>query len=192
MENSGCGTVVVGLGSPIMCDDAVGLRISGEIEKMGIPGVDCRQEAIGGLDILPVIRGYEFAVIADAIQTMQFEPGTVMIFGEQDFGEAVAGASCHDVNLPTAIKIGRQMDPSSMPAEIAFVAVEVLDIRTVSETMTPAVEEAVEKGKNAVLHLIEEFRKRKAKDRSPRTSSCLFRESRCSCARDPECPRPRA
>ena len=30
-------SVVVGLGSPIMCDDAVGLRISEEIEKMSIP-----------------------------------------------------------------------------------------------------------------------------------------------------------
>ena len=158
--------VVVGLGSPIMCDDAVGLRVSEEIQKMGLPGVDCRQEAIGGLDILPAIHGYEFAVIVDAIQTMQYEPGTVMLFKESDFEEVVAGASCHDVNLPTAMKIGRQMDPDIMPKEVRFVAIEVQDIRTMSETMTPAVEEAVESGRSAVLHLIDELRRRGSQDRS--------------------------
>ncbi len=159
--------VVVGLGSPIMCDDAVGLRISDEIERMHLPGVDCRQEAVGGLDILPVIHGYEFAVIVDAIQTMQYEPGTVMLYKESDFDEVIAGAACHDVNLPTAMKIGRQMDPTIMPKEVRFVAIEVQDIRTMSETMTPAVEGAVESGKSAVLHLINEFRNSSGQGRTP-------------------------
>ena len=153
-------SVVVGLGSPIMCDDAVGLRISEAIEAMGLPGVDCRQEAVGGLDILPVIHGYKYAVIVDAIQTSQYGPGTVMLFKESDFEEVVAGASCHDVNLPTAIKIGRQMDPEIMPEEIRFVAIEVQDIHTMTETMTPEVEDAVESGKAAVLHILEELRGR--------------------------------
>lgn len=159
--------VVVGLGSPIMCDDAVGLRISDEIQSMGLPGVDCCQEAVGGLDILPVIHGYRYAVIVDAIQTMRYDPGTVLLFKESDFDEVVAGAACHDVNLPTAMKIGRQMDPEIMPEEVRFVAIEVADIRTMSETMTPAVEEAVGSGKAAVLHIIEELRSRGGRGRTP-------------------------
>ncbi len=150
--------VVVGLGSPIMSDDAVGLRVSEEIDGMGLDGVDCCQEAVGGLDILPVIHGYRFAVIVDAIQTMQYEPGTVLLFNEEDFDSTVSEAATHDVNLPTAMKIGRQMDPDLMPESVRFVAIEVEDIKTVSETMTPRVEAAVESAKNAVLHLISEFR----------------------------------
>ncbi len=61
------GTVVVGLGSPIMCDDAVGLRVSKAVEAMNLEDVDCCQEAVGGLDILPVIHGYRYAIIVDAI-----------------------------------------------------------------------------------------------------------------------------
>ena len=61
--------VVVGLGSPIMCDDAVGLRVSEAIEAMCLDGVDCCQEAVGGLDILPVIHGYRYAVIVDTSAT---------------------------------------------------------------------------------------------------------------------------
>ena len=151
---------VVGLGSPIMCDDAVGLRVSQAIEDLGMEGVDCHQEAVGGLDILPVIHGYRYAIIVDAIQTGAYPPGTIMIFSEEDFNSKINEASSHDVNLPTAIRIGRQMDPEIMPEQITYIAIEVEDIKTVTETMTPKVEAAVDSAKNAVLHLISEFRKR--------------------------------
>lgn len=149
---------VVGLGSPIMSDDAVGLRVSQTIEDMHLDSVDCYQEAVGGLDILPVIHGYRFAIIVDAIQTGSYSPGTVMIFSEEDFESGINEASSHDVNLPTAIRIGRQMDPSIMPEKIMYIAIEVEDIKTVSETMTPAVEASVDSAKNAVMHLIGQFR----------------------------------
>lgn len=151
------GIVVVGLGSPIMCDDAVGLKVSEMIESMDLEGVDCRQEAVGGLDILPVIHGYRYAIIVDAIQTGEYGPGTVMLFKESDFDEAIAHAATHDVNLPTAMKIGRQMDPGIMPEEVRFVAIEVQDIKTVTETMTPEVGSSVESASRAVLHLMEEL-----------------------------------
>lgn len=149
--------VVVGLGSPIMCDDAVGLRVSEAIEAMGLESVDCCQEAVGGLDILPVIHGYRFAIIVDAIQTGEHGPGTVILYSERDFDDAVTHAATHDVNLPTAMRIGRQMDPDIMPEEVRFVAVEVQDIRTMTETMTPEVEASVESACRAVLHIMEEL-----------------------------------
>ena len=151
---------VVGLGSPIMCDDAVGLRVSDAIKSMGMPDVDCFEEAVGGLDILPIIHGYTHAIVVDAIQTGEYGPGTVMLMSEHDFDDVIAHAASHDVNLPTAIKIGRQMDPDLMPETILFVAVEVQDIKTVTETMTPEVEAAVDSAKAAVLHLIDSVRNR--------------------------------
>lgn len=153
----GSRTVVVGLGSPIMCDDAVGLRVSEAIDTMGFEDVDCCQEAVGGLDILPVIHGYRYAIIVDAIQTGEYGPGTVMLYSERDFDENVTHAATHDVNLPTAIKIGRQMDPEIMPEEVRFVAIEVQDIRTMTETMTPEVEASVESACRAVIHLMTEL-----------------------------------
>ena len=41
---------VIGLGSPIMTDDSIGLRISQAVQDMGIDGVDCFQEAVGGIE----------------------------------------------------------------------------------------------------------------------------------------------
>ena len=157
---------VVGLGSPIMCDDAVGLRVSQRIEDMHMEGVECFQEAVGGLDILPIIHGFDMAVIVDAIMLGEYNPGTVLLFSESDFDDKIGEAATHDVNLPTAIKIGRQMDPDIMPEKIGFVAIEVQDIKTMTEAMTPEVEDAVPSATNAVLHLIDEFRKQASSDRT--------------------------
>jgi len=151
-------TVVIGLGSPIMCDDAVGLKVSEAVKALGLPDVDTLQEAIGGLEILPMISGYRFAVIVDAILTGGYEPGTVLIFDPESFDCTVANVPAHDMNLATAIKIGRQIDDSVMPEIIKFVAIEVEDLQTMSEEMTPRVKAAVGPAKNAVLHLISEFR----------------------------------
>jgi len=152
--------LVIGLGSPIMSDDAVGLKVADVIENMMIPGVETRQEAIGGLDIIPVLYGYRNAVIVDAIKTGAYPPGTVMIFDPDDFEPTVGDASAHSINLATAMHMGRGLDPENMPESVRFVAIEVEDIQTVSETMTETVEKAVPEATNAVLHIIEGFRVR--------------------------------
>lgn len=157
--------IVIGLGSPIMSDDAVGLKISEAVESLKIPDVDTLQEAVGGLEIIPMVRGYRYAVIVDAIQTYDYEPGTVLIFNPEDFDSTIADVPAHDVNLATAIKMGRTLEPEMMPLAIRFVAVEVRDLQTVSESMTPGVEDAVESAKDAVLHIIDGFRSQDARDR---------------------------
>ena len=151
-------TVVIGLGSPIMSDDAVGLKVSEAVEGLGLPDVDTLQEAVGGLEILPMLSGYRFAIIVDAILTGDYEPGTVLIFDPESFDCTIADVPAHDINLATAIKMGRQIDNSVMPEVIKFVAIEVEDLQTMSEEMTPRVRDAVGPAKNAVLHLLSEFR----------------------------------
>jgi len=146
--------LVVGLGSPIMTDDAIGLKVVDVLESMRLVNVETRQEAIGGLDIIPVIMGYRNVIIVDAIKTEMYEPGTVIIFNPEDFEPTVANASAHEINLATAMHMGRQLEPESMPVSVKFVAIEVSDLITVSETMTEAVSDALPDAVDAVLDLI--------------------------------------
>lgn len=150
--------IVIGLGSPIMCDDAVGLRVAQAVEDMNLANVDTLQEAVGGIEILPMVHGYRYAIIVDAVQTFSQKPGTIMLFNPEDFEHTVGNTFAHDVNIATAIKIGRQMDPEIMPEIVRFVAVEVEDIQTMSETMTPDVEASVEHARDAVLYLMEHIK----------------------------------
>ena len=151
--------LVVGLGSPIMSDDAIGLIVAQTIEDMHLDKVETRQEAVGGLDIIPVLWGYRHAIIVDAIKTEQYEPGTVMIFDPEDFEPTITNASAHDINLATAMAIGRDMEPEQMPVSVRFVAIEVEDLQTMHEGLTEKVEAATGKAVDAVQYLIEEFQK---------------------------------
>ena len=92
---------VVGIGSPIMTDDSIGLRISESIQKMNMEDVDCFQEAVGGLELLPLLRGYSYAVIVDAIQTWNYDPGTILIFDVADFESTVHDVPSHDITRST-------------------------------------------------------------------------------------------
>lgn len=150
--------LVVGLGSPIMSDDAVGLMVAQRIEDLRLEDVETRQEAVGGLDIIPVLWGYRHAIIVDAIKTGQYDPGTIMIFDPEDFEPTIASASAHDINLATAMAIGREMEPEQMPVSVRFVAIEVEDLQTMREGLTEKVEIALDKAVDAVLFLIDGFR----------------------------------
>jgi hydrogenase maturation protease len=148
--------LVIGLGSPIMTDDAIGLKVAELIGSMRLDNVEVMQEAIGGLDIIPMIMGYRNVIIVDAIKTGACEPGTVIIFDPEDFEPTVTNASAHEINLATAMQMGRQLEPESMPLSVRFVAIEVSDIMTVGETMTEAVSDALPRAAEAVLDLIKE------------------------------------
>jgi hydrogenase maturation protease len=146
--------LVIGLGSPIMTDDAIGLKVADAIGSMNVENVETKQEAIGGLDIIPIMMGYRNVIIVDAIKTGMYEPGTVIIFDPEDFEPTVSNASAHEINLATAMHMGRQLEPESMPVSVKFVAVEVSDIMTVGETMTEAVSNALPDAVDAVLDII--------------------------------------
>lgn len=160
---------VIGLGSPIMTDDSIGLRISEDIDALGMPDVDCSQEAIGGLELLPFMRGYSYVLIVDAIQTWNYEPGTILIFDVADFEDTVSrGMPAHDINIATAVSLGKSMDPDTMPLQVKFVAMEIQDMQTMSEELTPVVASKRQSMVNASLSVIESFRqdRRSKEDRS--------------------------
>ena len=150
---------VIGIGSPIMTDDSIGLRISEDIDALHMPDVDCSQEAIGGLELLPFMRGYSYVLIVDAIQTWQYQPGTVLIFDVDDFDSTVNnGMPAHDINIATAVAMGRQLDNSDMPYQIKFVAMEIEDMQTMSEELTPIVASKRKSMLEASVSVIEDFR----------------------------------
>jgi hydrogenase maturation protease len=164
MDSRSDTVLIIGLGSPIMTDDAIGLEVVQEIEDMHLDGVETRQEPVGGLDIIPIMWGYKNVIIVDAIQTQMYEPGTIMFFDPEDFDETIGDASAHDINLATAMRIGRDMEPEMMPDRVCFIAVEAEDIGTMNEGMTPRLVEAKPSAVRAVLHQLEQIRAQSGKD----------------------------
>ena len=140
--------LVLCLGNELRRDDAVALRVADLLEASPPPGAVVRRTAVAGLYLIDELEGFERAVVVDAVRTGLHPAGTVLSFALEDL-RAPEGPSPHSIGLPSALARARAAG-APVPARIHVVAVEVLDMETVGEGLTPAVAAAVAPAAEAV------------------------------------------
>jgi hydrogenase maturation protease len=143
--------LVMGIGNPILTDDAVGILVVRELKD--IPA-DIVEASIGGFSLLDHIRGYDIVIIVDAVK-LGNPPGTISILDEPQVPRALHASSSHDVSFSEAISLGRALFPEEMPSRIVVVGIEVSDTETFSETPTEPVQKAVPDAADLVSQLLE-------------------------------------
>ncbi len=143
-------TLVLCLGNDVLRDDGVGWEVAAELERAAClpPDVDVSRSALAGLYLLDALSGYDRAVVVDAIKTGLHQPGTVLSF-PFDALRTDEGPSPHAVGLPAVVRLGRQSGVP-LPGRIHIVAIEVEDMSTVAEGLTPRVAAAVPAAAEAV------------------------------------------
>ncbi|MEW6718826.1 MAG: hydrogenase maturation protease [Thermodesulfobacteriota bacterium] len=152
-------TLLIGMGNPILSDDAVGVRLARDIGRSlaATPGLSVMEEcSVGGLNILEVVEGFERLIVLDAIRTTGGKPGDWHRFDSRMLRETMNLNNIHDVNFATALELGRRMGVS-VPREedIHIFAVEAADLVTFSERMTPEMETAYPEFRRAIQREIE-------------------------------------
>jgi len=136
-------TLVLGLGNPILSDDGVGLRVVHELEGLfDEKEVTVMESTLAGLSLLDFVAGYQRVIIVDSIQRRGGKVGEVYRLGIDDISTGRHAASVHDVDLATALELGRRLG-LDMPQEVVILAVQVQDVTTFSESLTPEVERVV-------------------------------------------------
>ena len=154
-------TLIIGLGNPILTDDAIGWRVAQALREFldnepdGLPvPVEISEACVGGLSLAEMMVGYRRAVVIDAIMTRGGVPGTVYCFKLPDLPGTLNTASSHDTNLVTALATLRRFE-AMVPADdaIEIVAVEAQEVLSFSEECTPAVEASIPAAVEAVLRL---------------------------------------
>lgn len=153
-------TLIIGLGNPIVRDDSVGLRVVALLRPRLAQrsDVDIVEDYWGGLKLMERMVGYDRAIVVDAIQTGS-PPGTLHRLSCRDI-PTQRSASAHDVNLPTALELGRRAGQHLPPDEqIVLIGIEVEDIIHFGETCTPAVEAAIPRAVAEILRALEELDK---------------------------------
>ena len=120
--------IVLGLGSEILTDDGLPLRLIRDLKKeLNIPGITYRDANTGGLDLLDHLDGFDKAVIIDTIMTRDGKPGTVYTFTpEKNYRESLHLSSYHDAAFPVALRLGSVLE-LDMPDELWIIAVEVVE-----------------------------------------------------------------
>jgi hydrogenase maturation protease len=136
-------TLVLGLGNPILSDDGVGIQVAQEIgKKVNDPQVTVAETSAAGLSLLDSVVGYEKVIIIDAIQTREGRTGSIYRMGTEDFSCTKHYSSPHQINLATALELGKMLN-LAVPQKITVFAVEAKDVTSFSETCTPEVEQAI-------------------------------------------------
>jgi hydrogenase maturation protease len=143
-------TLVLGLGNPLLGDDAVGLKVAALVrERLGErAGVDVAEEEAGGLRLMERMTGYDRAVLVDACVSGT-APGTIRRIGPDEL-PTQRTAIAHGIDLPRALALGRSLG-LPMPEVVRVVAIEADSVLEFREYMTPAVAAAVEPAVAAVL-----------------------------------------
>jgi hydrogenase maturation protease len=144
------------MGNPILCDDAVGIRLARHVRSQfeealraaptagTPPTVDFIEDcSLGGLNLLDLVIGYDRLVVFDSIRTGGESPGTWYAMTGETFRETMNLGCVHDANFTTALELGRQMGMHvPRPADVHIFAVEISDNTTFREDMTPELEAA--------------------------------------------------
>lgn len=140
-------TLVLGLGNPILRDDAVGLRLVAAFQKELPPdplaSVEVDACCAGGLALAERAQGFDRMILVDAIRTEGGTPGHWHRFTARSLRPTLNLSNVHDVNFATAFELGRRSGMHLPPeAEIHIFAVEVQDPLTFDERMSDALETA--------------------------------------------------
>jgi hydrogenase maturation protease len=149
-------TLVLGLGNPLLRDDAVGLLVAERLKQLLADRSDVEVDVDywGGLRLMERMVGYGGAIVIDAIQSGA-EPGALLILSPGEL-PTQRSSSAHDVNLLTALKLGRQAG-AELPADedITLVAIECVDTINFGEDLTPEVAAAIPQAVETVLQMLE-------------------------------------
>jgi len=146
-------TIVIGLGNTLLRDDGVGIFTARKVRETAGGAADVAEAETAGLDIIEILKGYDRAIIIDAVTLNGVEPGTVVKLRPDDFKTTPRLASFHDIDLVTALKLGERLG-IKMPREVVIYAVQGKDVVTLEEGCLPEVEEVIPKLADEIAGLV--------------------------------------
>ena len=115
---------VIGIGNPLMGDDAAGIIVLQGLRKADLPpDTELIDGGTGGLSLLHTLSKYDAVVIADAVD-MGLQAGQVRVFSPNDV-VAIRGPqrlSAHEEDFLEVVRLVDQLDES--PPKIRICAIQ--------------------------------------------------------------------
>ncbi len=138
-------SLIVGLGNPIMGDDAIGCRCAEAIEVALCPQeletVEVIQFFRGGISLMERLIGYECVLIIDSITGSGMKPGAVKKLTLDEIPSYTVN-SPHDGSLKNAIEFGKLMG-AELPRRVDILAVEIEPKFEFSDQLSALVEAGI-------------------------------------------------
>lgn len=140
---------VVGMGSRLCGDDAIGVTVLDELRKADDGQLELIDGGLDALGLLDLLNRRENVVIVDATR-MGLEPGEIRSFSHDEVNLVVNEdhLSLHGIGLTEALQLGERL--GLLPQKLKFIGIQPLSVNVGSELSTP-VQAAIE----PVLELIQ-------------------------------------
>jgi hydrogenase maturation protease len=135
-------TLVIGVGNLLRTDDGVGIHLINMLSKLH-PEINTFDAAMGSIEILEAMKGYERVVIIDSIET-GVEPGTIYRVNLTSGEKPPVITHSHGTDVLTILELGRQLYGEDMPKDIILIAIEAEDTITIGDKLTKRVQEATD------------------------------------------------
>ena len=134
-------TLVLGVGNPILTDDAVGFRVAHLIQAAK-PELTVIETVEAGLTLLELVNGYERVIIIDSVKTGRVKPGTLHQLTLDQIDPSWNFCSTHGIDIQMAFELGRKLD-YKIPDKISIYGIEVEDNKNFGEKCTKKVEQSI-------------------------------------------------
>ena len=137
-------TVIIGLGNTVLSDDGAGVYVARLLSgRFDTDDVSVVEMDAAGMNLMESLGGFDRAFLIDAILLNEEIPGTVFRLRTDDLQITPRLSSCHDIDIVTALELGRQLG-LHMPVEVTIFAIQGDDMKTLCEECTQAVEDVLE------------------------------------------------
>ncbi len=148
------GTVIIGMGNPLLSDDGVGSVVAHAVAQrlMHRTNLSLVELHTGGIRLMEAMVGYRWAVVVDAMVSGA-PPGTVHRFDPHDFVTTKNTFSSHDTDFATAWDLGR-MAGVALPEQVAFWGIEGREFDLFGETLSGEVAAAVSESVDLIVEQI--------------------------------------
>lgn len=124
--------LVLGFGSDALSDDGLPVRLIQDIKVLESHSrFTFETSAVGGLELLELLEGFDTAVLIDTQLTSRRKPGEIHEFTPANFEETFHLSSQHDVTFHEALRFAKEMG-ISMPDDIRIIAIEVVENKKLS------------------------------------------------------------
>jgi len=124
--------LILGFGSDALSDDGLPVRLIQDIKVLESHSrFTFETSAVGGLELLELLEGFDTAVLIDTQLTSRRKPGEIHEFTPANFEETFHLSSQHDVTFHEALRFAKEMG-ISMPDDIRIIAIEVVENKKLS------------------------------------------------------------
>jgi hydrogenase maturation protease len=123
-------TALIGLGNPIVGDDAIGIKVVDYInDTLTLPkSIEViRDVSLAGIGLVELFRGYDKIILVDSIQTSKYPKGTVLQLKPDDFANALHVSDFHNMDFFTALEFCNQVY-DDIPEDIVIVGIEIITV----------------------------------------------------------------